>query len=133
MKEFLESFGVIVVKTGGLALLVAYPLIPFLLAYAGLQAVGRSLWSSGTRRKRRELADEILSAPRFDGDEFYRDIVEKFAQDKSEWDKEFKPAFCKLMDLGHQDKELIDIEHFVEDDQHFKLGEKQYHVRLGQA
>ena len=78
MKEFLESFGVIVVKTGGLALLVAYPLIPFLLAYAGLQAVGRSLWSSGTRRKRRELADEILSAPRFDGDEFYRDIVEKW-------------------------------------------------------
>lgn len=75
MKEFLESFGVIVLKTGGVALLVVFPLIPFLMAYAGLQAVGRSLWSSGVRRKRRKLSKEILSAPRFDGDEFYRDIA----------------------------------------------------------
>ena len=78
MKESLESFGVIVVKTGGLALLVVYPLIPFLLLYAGLQAVGRSLWSSGTRKKRARLAAEILAAPRFDGDEFYRDMVKKW-------------------------------------------------------
>jgi len=77
VKEFLESLGVIVVKTGGVALLVLYPLLPFFLAYAGLQAVGRSLWSSGTRRRRRKLASEILSATRFDGDEFYRDIAEK--------------------------------------------------------
>ena len=78
MKEFLDSFGVIVIKTGGVALLVIYPILPFLLAYAGLQAVGRSLWSSGTRRKRSKLAAEILAAPRFDGDEFYRDMVKKW-------------------------------------------------------
>ena len=78
MKEFLESFGVIVIKTGGVALLVIYPLLPFLIAYAGLQAVGRSLWSSGTRRKRRRLASEIMSAPRFAGDDFYRDMVKKW-------------------------------------------------------
>ena len=78
MKEFLESFGVIVTKTGGVALLVVYPLIPFLIAYAGLQAVGRSLWSSGTRRRRRKLASGIMSAPRFAGDDFYRDMVKKW-------------------------------------------------------
>jgi hypothetical protein len=78
MKEFLESFGVIVIKTGGVALLVIYPILPFLVAYAGLQAVGRSLWSSGTRRRRSKLAAEILSAPRFDGDEFYRDMIKKW-------------------------------------------------------
>ena len=78
MKEFLESFGVIVIKTGGVALLVIYPILPFFLAYAGLQAVGRSLWSSGTRRKRAKLAAEILATPRFDGDEFYRDMVKKW-------------------------------------------------------
>ena len=78
MKEFLESFGVIVIKTGGVALLVIYPLLPFFLAYAGLQAVGRSLWSSGTRRKRARLAAEIRAIPRFDGDEFYRDIIKKW-------------------------------------------------------
>lgn len=73
MKEFLESFGVIVVKTGGLALLVVYPLIPVIILYAGLQAVGRSLWSAGTRRKRRAYYDKILAPPRRPGDEFYRE------------------------------------------------------------
>ena len=75
MKEQLESFGVIVIKTGGLALLVVYPLIPLLLLYAGLQVVGRSLWSSGTRRKRKAFLQQILDAPRKPGDEYYREIA----------------------------------------------------------
>ena len=75
MKELLESFGVIVIKTGGLALLVVYPLLPLLLLYAGLQAAGRSLWSSGTRRKRQEFLQQILDAPRKPGDEYYREIA----------------------------------------------------------
>lgn len=73
MKDFLESFGAIVVKTGGLALLVLYPLIPVIILYAGLQAVGRSLWSAGSRRKRQARCNRILSAPRRPGDEFYRE------------------------------------------------------------
>ena len=52
MRETLESFGAVVVATGGLALLVICPLIPFLLIYGGLQAVGRSLWGRGTVTKR---------------------------------------------------------------------------------
>ena len=75
MKEFLESFGVAVARTNGVALLVVFPLIPAVIAYAGLQAVGRSLWSAGTRRKNKKLANEILSRPRTPGDEFYRDIA----------------------------------------------------------
>ena len=77
MKEQLESFGVIVVKTGGLALLVVYPLIPLLLLYAGLQAAGRSLWSSGTRRKQQEFFQKILDAPEKPGDEYYREIARR--------------------------------------------------------
>ena len=73
MKDFLESLGAVVVKTGGLALLVIYPLIPVIILYAGLQAAGRSLWSAGSRRKRRAYCKRILDAPRRPGDEFYRE------------------------------------------------------------
>ena len=58
MREVLESFGAIVVRTGGLALLVLYPLIPFLLLYAGLMAVGRGTWSKGTEEK--QWAKKVL-------------------------------------------------------------------------
>ena len=57
MRQALESFGAVVAATGGVALLVIYPLIPFLLVYGGLQAVGRSLWGRGTVTKREP--DEI--------------------------------------------------------------------------
>ena len=80
MKELIESLGVVIIKSGGLALLVIYPLIPLLLLYAGLQAVGRSLWSSGTRRRDRkdqEILQEILDAPRKPGDRYYRDLARR--------------------------------------------------------
>ena len=77
MKETLESFGVVVARTGGLALLAMFPLLPFLLLWGGLQAAGRSLWSAGTRRKRHAMARQILSRVRYPGDEFYREIAER--------------------------------------------------------
>lgn len=77
MKETLESFGVVVARTGGLALLVALPLLPFALLYGGLQAAGRSLWSRGTESKRKAMARQILSRARYPGDEFYREIAER--------------------------------------------------------
>ena len=76
MKEFLESLSSVLIKTGGVGFLVLYPLLPLLLLYAGLQAAGRGIWSSGTRRKDQELADYYLSRPRFPGDEFYREMAE---------------------------------------------------------
>ena len=60
-----------------------------------------------------------------------REAVEKFAEDKNEWDAEFKPAFCKLMDLGSQDKELTDIEYFVHEDPKWTLAQRQFDVRMG--
>ena len=83
MRETLESFGAMILKTGGLGLLVLYPLIPAIILYAGLQAVGRSLWSAGTRRKDRRLAEQILSAPRSPGDEFYRDMAKDILRRQS--------------------------------------------------
>ena len=77
MKEQMESFGVLVLKTGGLALLVIYPLIPLIIAYLGLQAVGRSLWSAGTRRKRQKFLQQVFDAPRTPGDQYYRDLAMK--------------------------------------------------------
>ena len=76
MKEALESFGVVVTKTGGVALLVALPILPLALLYGGLQAAGRSLWSAGTRRRHHAIARQILSRPRYPGDEFDREIAE---------------------------------------------------------
>ena len=76
MREVLEGLASVVVKTGGAALLVVPALLPVLLVYGGLQSAGRSLWSSGTRRKRIALARQILSRPRYPGDELYRDIAE---------------------------------------------------------
>lgn len=76
MRELAESFHVLVERTGGVALLVLYPLIPLLLVYGGLQAAGRSLWSAGTRRKRHAMAREILSRARYPGDNFYREVAE---------------------------------------------------------
>ena len=77
MREVLEQFNAAVARTGGVALLVLYPLIPLLLVYGGLQAVGRSLWSAGTRRKRHAMARRILASPKRPGDEFYRDIAKR--------------------------------------------------------
>ena len=48
MRESLESLGAFIKLTGGLGLLVIYPLIPLLLAYSLFMAVGRGLWSKGT-------------------------------------------------------------------------------------
>ena len=75
MREVLESFSAAVTRTNGVAILVAFPLIPAVIFYSGLQAVGRSLWSAGTRRKNNQLAERILARPRTPGDEFYRDIA----------------------------------------------------------
>ena len=76
MREFAESFNALVTKTGGVALLAAVPLIPCILLWGGLQAVGRSLWSAGTRRRHHAIARQILSRPRYPGDEFDREIAE---------------------------------------------------------
>ena len=51
MRETLESLGAFIKLTGGLGLLVIYPLIPLLLTYSLLMAVGRGLWSKGTESK----------------------------------------------------------------------------------
>ena len=83
MKEIFEGLANIVAKTGGAALLVVPALLPALLVYGGLQSVGRSLWSSGTRRKRINRARQILARPRFPGDEFYRDIAETTLRSES--------------------------------------------------
>lgn len=76
MKQFLESFGVAVETTGGLALLAAYSLLPVILLYAGLMAVGRGLWSRGTESKRVKEAEAVLAGSRCPGDELARSIAE---------------------------------------------------------
>lgn len=76
VKEVLEGLANVVVKTGGAALLVVPALLPALLVYGGLQAVGRSLWSAGTRRKRIARAQRVLARPRFPYDELRREIAE---------------------------------------------------------
>ena len=76
MKEALESYGVIVARTGGVALLVSFPIIPFILFFGGLMAVGRGIWGRGTESRHRSWAQKILAAPRTPGDEFYRSIAE---------------------------------------------------------
>ena len=62
MRETLESFGVAVARTGGLALIVLYPLIPFLLIYGGLMAAGRGIWGRGTetRQPKHDAVDRYL-------------------------------------------------------------------------
>ena len=59
MREFAESFGVVVKATGGLALLVALPAIPVVLLFGGLMAVGRGTWGRGTINKK--WAREVLT------------------------------------------------------------------------
>ena len=76
VKEFSESFHVVVERTGGVALLAVLPCMVLGVAYKGLQAAGRSFWSSGTRN--RKLAREILDAPRHPDDELYRSIAESY-------------------------------------------------------
>ncbi len=76
MKEVLEGLASLVTKTFGAALLVVPALIPVLLFYGALQPAGRSIWSSGTRRKKIALAQRILSRSRYAGDKFYREIAE---------------------------------------------------------
>jgi hypothetical protein len=83
MKEIFEGLANVVLKTNGATLLVVPALLPALLVYGGLQSVGRSLWSSGTRRKRIALAQQILSRPRYPGDELYRDIAESALRSES--------------------------------------------------
>lgn len=78
MKEFFESFHVVVERTGGVALLGVLPCIVLGVAYRGLQAAGRSFWSSGTETRNRRFAREILDAPRDPSDEFYRSIAEDY-------------------------------------------------------
>ena len=75
MGELLKSFSTVVVKTGGLALLVIYPLIPFILICIVLGTAVHKLQQGTERIRRRKLASEILSAPRTDWDEFYREIA----------------------------------------------------------
>ena len=77
MKELAESFHVVVTKTGGVALLAVLPAIPIILLYVGLQLVERSL----RRRKRHAIACQILSRPRYPGDEFYRETAETVLKD----------------------------------------------------
>jgi len=83
MKEIFEGLANVVLKTNGATLLVVPALLPALLVYGGLQSVGRSLWSSGTRRKRIALAQQILSRPRYPGDELCRDIAESALRSES--------------------------------------------------
>ena len=61
MRQLLESISAAAVQTGGLALLVAYPLIPVLLLFGGLQAAGRGSWSKGTESEDVKWAKEILT------------------------------------------------------------------------
>ena len=78
MKEFFESFHVVVERTGGVALLAVLPCIALGVVYQGLQAAGRSFWSRGTESRHRKLACQILDAPRDPSDEFYRSIAEDY-------------------------------------------------------
>ena len=61
MKQFFESFGVVVIQTGGLALLALYSLVPVLLVFGGLMAAGRGIWSKGTESKDVQWAEEVLT------------------------------------------------------------------------
>jgi hypothetical protein len=59
VREFAESLAAAIAQTGGLALIALYPLLPVLLLFGGLQAVGRGSWSKGTESKK--WAKEVLS------------------------------------------------------------------------
>lgn len=82
MKELFEGLANVVIKTNGAALLLVPALMPVLLIYGGLQSAGRSLWSSGTRRKRISHAQRTLARPRYPGDELYREIAETTLRSK---------------------------------------------------
>ena len=77
MKEIAESFHVVVERTGGAALMAVLPVIPVLLVYSGLQAVGRSFWSKGTEHRRRQLAREILDAPSGFIDPYIQELAQR--------------------------------------------------------
>ena len=77
MKNFLQDFGAAVDQTGGLLLLVAFPMIPILLIFGGLQAVGRSYWGKGANAKSVEAAKAILAKPRYPGDDLEREIAQR--------------------------------------------------------
>lgn len=77
MKEIAESFHVVVERTSGAALMAVLPLVPVLLLYSGLQAVGRGFWSKGTEHKRRWLAREILNAPSGFIDPYIQELAQR--------------------------------------------------------
>ena len=76
VKEFFESFHVVVERTGGCALLAALPFMLVAAAYGGLQSVGRSLWSRGTQIKADAWAREILDRPIDSVDPVVRKVAE---------------------------------------------------------
>ena len=75
VRDFAESFGVLVKYSGGLALL-ALPALIIVLLFGGLMAVGRGTFSRGTNRRDREWARSVLAEPRYSGDEPIRRLAQ---------------------------------------------------------
>ena len=72
MTNPLQWFGALVIQTGGLALLVAYGLLPLVPFYF----LGKAAIRQYQKRKRRKWAREILSHPVLSRNKLYRSIAE---------------------------------------------------------
>lgn len=71
MNNPLEWFAGLVIQTGGLALLVAYGLLPIIPFYFLLKAAIRQY----KKHRRRQWAREILNHPLYSKDELYSSIA----------------------------------------------------------
>ena len=76
MKETLESFGVVVQTTNGVALLVAIPLIPACIAFIVARAALTKLRSKFQKHADLQWAEKVLASPPTPGNALVRQIAE---------------------------------------------------------
>ena len=75
MKETLESFGVVVQTTNGVALLVAIPLLPAYVTFMVARAAFTSLRSKFQKHADLKWAEQVLASPPTPGDELVRQVA----------------------------------------------------------
>lgn len=76
MKEVLESFGVVVQTTNGVALLVAIPLIPAYVAFVIARAALTGLQSKLQKHADLQWAERVLASPPTPGDALVRQVAQ---------------------------------------------------------